>query len=89
MKETHVLNRDRVVLDKTARRAKDNDATVRGVRDDIVSDKAVGTTETDTIGPLLERIRATRTDIVVLNDDTRTGECTLGDVKTGPRAGIE
>lgn len=88
MGDTHVFHRDCVVLDETARRAKDNDATIRSVTDDIISDDAVGTTETDTISPLLERINATRADIVVLDDDTRAGEWTFGDVETRPRAGV-
>ena len=79
---------DRVVLDETAWRAEDNDATVGRVRDDIVSDDAVGTTEADTVSPLLESIRAARADIVVLDDDARAGEWTFGDMKTRPRAGV-
>ena len=82
------MNRDRVVLDEAARRAKDNDAAVRSVRDDIVSNDAVGATETDTVSPLLEHVRTARTDIVVLNGDARAGEWTFGDVKTRPRAGV-
>ena len=78
------MDYDRVVLDKTAGRAKDNDATVRRVRDHIVSDEAVGTTETDTVSPLLERIGAARANVVVLNGDASASECAFGDVKARP-----
>lgn len=84
MKDTHILDRDRVVLDETSRRAEDNDAAVGRVRNDIVSDDAIGTAETDTVSPLLERIGTARANIVVLNDDARAGECTFGDVKARP-----
>lgn len=75
---------DRIVLDETARRAEDNDAAVGRVRDDVVSDNAVSTAEADTVSPLLERIRAARSDIVVLDDNARAGEWTFGDVETRP-----
>lgn len=89
MKDTHVLDRDGIVLDETAWSTKDNDATVRSVTDDIVSDNTVGTAETDPVGPLLERVRAARADIVVPNHSPRAGECTFGDVKARPRAGVK
>lgn len=82
------MDYDRVVLDETSRSAEDNDATVCGVRDGVVSDDAVGATETDTVGPLLERVGTTRTDIVVLNDGAGAREWPFGDVKTRPRPGI-
>jgi len=82
------LNRDRVVLDEAARSAKNNDAAVRSVRDDIISNGAVGTTETDTVSPLLEYVRAARADIVFLNGDARACEWAFGDVKTRPRARV-
>jgi len=88
MKDTYLVHRDRVGRDDTARRTRDNDATIRGVKDDIVSNNATGATEADTVSPLLERINAARADIIVLNDDTRAGEWAFGNVKTRPRAGV-
>lgn len=88
MKDTHVLHNDRIVLDETARRAEYDDTTVSRVGDGIVSDDAVGTTETDTVGPFLEHVRTTRANIVVLNGGAGAGECAFSDVKTRPGAGI-
>ena len=82
--DAHILGYDRVVLDDTARRAKDNDATVRRVRDHIVSDEAVGTTETDAVSPLLELIGAAGADVVELNGNIRATECAFCDVEAGP-----
>ena len=87
-KNTYILDRDRVILDETTRRAEDNDAAVGRVRDYVVSNDAVGATETDAVSPLLEHIRAARANVVVLNDDTSAGEWTFGDVKARPRTGI-
>jgi len=75
-------------LDETARRAKYNDAAVRSINDDIVSDNAVGTTEADTVRPFLECINAARADIIVLNGDARAGEWAFGDVKARPGARV-
>jgi len=75
-------------MDKTARSAEDNDATVGSVRDGIVLDNAVGTTETDTVSPLLEHVGAARANVVVLNGDASASEWAFGDVKTRPRAGV-
>ena len=88
-KDTHVLHGDSVVLDETARRTEDNDTTICRVTDDIVSDDAIGTTETDAVSPLLEQVGTARANIVVLNDCARARECTLGDVKARPGAGVE
>ena len=89
IKDTHVLHCYRVILYEAARSAKYNDAAVSGISDDIVSGDAVGTAEADTVSPLLERVSAARTDIVVLNGDASASECTFGDVKAGPRTGVE
>ena len=80
---------DRVVLDKTSRSTEENDPTVRWVRNGIVSDDAVGTTETNAISPFLERVGTAWADIVVLNDDARTCERSLRDVKARPRAWVK
>lgn len=89
MKGTHVLHDDRVILDETTRSAEDDNTTVGGVRYDIVSDDAVGTTETDAVGPLLERVRAARADVVVLDYDAGAVEWTFCNVETRPGAGVE
>lgn len=86
---THILYQDRIVLDNTSRSTEDNNSTVRWVRNSIVSDDAVGTTETDAVGPLLERVGAAWADIVVLNDDARARERSLRDVKARPRAWVK
>ena len=83
------MDNDGVVLDETARGAKEDDATVGRVRDDIVSDDAVGAAETDTVSPFLERIRAAWTNVVVLDDHAGTGERSFGNVETRPRAGVK
>jgi len=88
MKDTHVFHRDRVVLDETAWSAKNHDAAIRCVNDDIVSDNAVGTTEADTVSPLLECINTARANIVVLNGDARAGEWAFGYVKARPGARV-
>jgi hypothetical protein len=89
MNDTDVLDDDRVVLDETSRSPKDDDATVRRVRDDVVSDDAIGTTETDAVSPLLERVRTARADIIVLNDGASASEWPFRDVKARPRAGVK
>lgn len=83
------MHNDRVVLDEAAGRAEEDNPTVRRIGDGVVSDDAVGTTETDTVSPFLERVRATWTDVVVLNNYARAGERPFGDVQTRPRAGIK
>ena len=88
MKDTHVFHGDCIVIDETALRARDNDATARSVDDVVVYDVTVGTAEADTVSPLLELVRAARADIIVLNVDARAGEWTSGDVKTRPRARV-
>jgi len=85
---SHLFHRDYVVKDLTARRARDNDATARSVDDPVIVDQAIGTTEADTVSPLLESIRAARTDIVADQAHVRTGEWTSTDVKTRPRARV-
>ena len=86
---THILHNDRVVLDETARRTEEDNATISGVRDHVASDDAVGTAKTDTVSPLLERVRATWTNVIVLNHYARAGKRPFGDVKTRPRAGVK
>ena len=83
------MNNDRVILDETSRRAEEDDATVRRVRDYVVSDDAVGTTETDTVSPFLECVGAAWTDVVILDDHAGAGERPFGDVKTRPGAGVK
>ena len=75
-------------MHETARRARDSDPSVSRVDDDVISDNAVGATETDSVSPFLERIRATRADIVVLNGSSIAGEWAFGEVKARPRARI-
>ena len=75
-------------MDETAWSAKDNDAAVRSINDDVISDNAVGTAKADTVGPLLEGINAARADIIVLNGDARASEWALGDVKARPGARV-
>ena len=82
------MHNDRVVLDETARSAEDDDTAVRRVRYHIIPDDAVGTTETDAVGPLLERVGTTRANIVILNDCARAGERSFCEVKARPRAGV-
>lgn len=51
-------------------------------------DDTIGTAETDTVSPFLERVRAAWPDVVVLNDDARARERPFRNVKTRPRAGV-
>lgn len=59
------------------------------VVDSVISDKTVLATDADTIRPLLEGIRATRPDVVVLHGGIVAGERALSDVEARPAAGIE
>jgi len=65
MRGTHIFHRDLVANDATARRTRDNNATISSVDNTIVVDSAVGAADSNAIGQLLGRIGAARTDVVL------------------------
>lgn len=84
----HIGHPDSIVHNKRARRTKQNNAAVRWVVHQIVANDSGTTADADTIGPLLEGIRTTWADVVVLNYDVVAEETTFRDVHTGPTAWI-
>ncbi len=63
----HIGHPDNVVLNKRARRTKQNDTAVRWVVHQVVANDSGTAANADTIGPLLIYIRATRADVIVLD----------------------
>lgn len=82
--ETYIQHPYRVVVHLGSWRAEQHDTSIRRTLNHVISHDAIHTGHADAIGPFLKSVRATWTNIVVLNKRAVTVETPLSKMEAGP-----
>jgi hypothetical protein len=84
----YIRNPNCVIIHLRPRRPKQYNPAIRRALNHIIPDRSIPTAHADPVRPLLERIRATGPDIVVLDDDAVARQRAFRDVQTRPAARV-
>jgi hypothetical protein len=80
----HVLGPNRIVFHQCSRGAKQYDSPICGTSDEVVRNNTVPTRDADPVGPLLESVGSTGTNVVIANGSIGASQSALLDMQAGP-----